>query len=228
MRILLIRHGQSQANVNGRIQGPDDPLTDLGREQAQLLAPHLAETYRIDQLIVSHLHRAQETARIISESTGHTPVIDPRFAEIDNGTSVGLLWTDWREANPDLAPVWGWDVRHADAAWEGGESGRDVCNRVFAALDELVEAHKHTDDTIAIVTHGGVIAWLAARINGNDLETWPAGFGGIANCSVSEVGIAPDGTATMDAWNLTTHLGESYAPHISPVIPTIEREQTPS
>ena len=45
---------------------------------------------------------------------------------------------------------------------------------------------------------------------------------------VSEVDIAPDATATMDAWNLTTHLGESYAPHISPVIPTIEREQTPS
>lgn len=226
MRILLIRHGQSEANVNGRIQGPDDPLTDFGRNQARLLGPHLAETYDIDHLVASSLLRAVETANIIAESTGHQIQQEPRFAEIMNGHAVNMLWTDWREANPEQAAVWGWDVRHADAAWAGGESGRDLCTRAFAAWDELVEQHRHSDVTVAIVTHGGVIAWLAARINGDDLEHWPAAYGDIANCSVSEVGISTEGKASMDAWNLTDHLGASFAPHVSPVIPNIQREKT--
>lgn len=228
MRILLLRHGQTQANINGRIQGPDDPLTDLGREQARLLGPHLAATYDIDHLISSSLLRARETAEIVAESVRLPIALEPRFAEIMNGHSVGMLWTDWRAANPELAAVWGWDVRHADAGWDGGESGRDVCKRAFAAFDELVERYRNTDDTIAIVSHGGVIAWLAARISGDDLEYWPARFGDIANCSVTEIGISPAGEVSMEAWNLSDHLGASFAPHVSPVIPTIENERVPS
>lgn len=219
MRILLIRHGQSHANVNGRIQGPDDPLTELGRDQARLLGPHLAEHYDIDHLIASSLHRAHETASIIAASTGHSINLDSRFAEIMNGHAVGMLWSDWRAANPELAAVWGWDVRHADAGWDGGESGRDLCTRAFAAWDELVEQYRHSTDTLAVVSHGGVIAWLAARINGDDLEYWPAPYGDIANCSVSEIDVSREGRATMAAWNLTDHLGASFAPHVSPVIP---------
>lgn len=228
MRILLIRHGQSEANVNGRIQGPDDPLTELGRDQARILGPHLAQAYEIDLLVSSSLHRAYETASIIAESTGHEITFDPRYAEIMNGYSIGMLWPEWREQNPEMAAVWGWDVRHADAAWPGGESGRDVCNRAFAAWDELVERHADTDDTIAIVSHGGVIAWIAARINGDDLEYWPAPYGDIANCSITEVDISSTGEATMAAWNRTDHLGAAFAPHVSPVIPDSPGEQVPS
>lgn len=228
MRILLIRHGQSHANVNGRIQGPDDPLTELGRDQATLLGPHLAENYTIDRLITSSLDRATETVEIIAQHTGHDFSIEPRFAEIRNGHAIGMLWTEWREANPELAQVWGWDVRHADAGWPGGESGRDLCNRAFAAWDELVDTYATTDDTLAIVSHGGVIAWLAARINGDDLEYWPAPYGDIANCSVTEVDISRSGEATMSAWNLTDHLGAAFAPHVSPVIPEKPGERTRS
>lgn len=223
MRILLIRHGQSEANINGRIQGPDDPLTEQGRQQAQALAPYLAAEYAIDHLIASSLARAQETAQIIAAVTGNQIDTDSRFAEIHNGDSVGILWTDWRAANPDLAAVWGWDVRHADAAWPGGECGRDVCTRAFAALDEIISTYVTTDKTVAVVTHGGVIAWLAARLNGDSLETWPAPYGDIANCSITEVAVSADGTPTIAQWNRTDYLGESYAPHISPVIPSLIR-----
>ncbi len=219
MRILLIRHGQTQGNVNGRIQGPDDDLTDLGREQAHLLAAHVSATYEIDHLVASSLARARETAEIIASRTRHTISLEPRFAEINNGTAIGMLWSDWRLANPELAAVWSWDVRHADAAWGGGESGRDVCLRVFAAWDEIVDAHNGSGKTVAIVSHGGPIAWLAARLNGDSLDVWPGPYGDVANCSVTEVGIAPDGTGTVERWNTTDHLGDAYAPHISPVIP---------
>lgn len=225
MRILLIRHGQSHGNVNGRIQGPDDPLTDLGREQANLLAPHLAKTYDIDHLYSSGLDRAQQTAEAIAHVTGHEIQVDPRFAEIMNGHAVDMLWTDWREQNPELAAVWGWDVRHADSAWPGGESGRDLSTRVFAAWDELVAQYMHTNDTFAIVSHGGAIAWLASRINGDDLEYWPAQYGDIANCSITDVSISRSGEAKMEAWNLTDHLGSAYAPHASVVIPDVPGER---
>ena len=221
MRILLIRHGQTQGNINARIQGPDDSLTDLGREQARVLAAHLAATYEIDYLISSSLSRAVETAGIIADRTNHTLSLEPRFAEIHNGTAIGMLWTDWRLANPELAAVWSWDVRHADAAWGGGESGRDVCRRVFAAWDEVVEKHNGSGKTVAIVSHGGPIAWLAARLNGDSLDVWPGPYGDVANCSVTEVAIAPDGGGSIERWNITDYLGDTYAPHISPVIPPV-------
>ncbi len=221
MRILLIRHGQTQGNIDARIQGPDDELTDLGREQAQLLAAHVAATYKIDHLVSSALSRARETAEIIASRTGHEISLEPRFAEIHNGTAIGMLWSDWRLANPELAAVWSWDVRHADAAWGGGESGRDVCRRVFAAWDEIVQAHNGSGRTVAIVSHGGPIAWLAARLNGDSLDVWPGPYGDVANCSVTEVAIAANGIGTIERWNTTDHLGSSYAPHISPVIPPV-------
>lgn len=220
MRVLLIRHGQTRGNIDGRIQGPDDQLTDLGREQARLLADHIAATYRIDHIISSSLSRARETAEAIACRTGQEVELDPRLAEINNGAAIGMLWTDWRIANPDLAPVWGWDVRHADAAWGGGESGRDVCNRVFAAWDEVVNRFAGTDKTIAIVSHGGPIAWLAARLNGDSLDVWPGPYGDIANCSVTEVSFETNGEGRIDRWNLSDHLGETWSPHTPPMIPT--------
>lgn len=219
MRILLLRHGQSEANVNGRIQAPDDPLTPHGEAQARLLAAHVAENYTLAELISSNLDRARTTAEYIAAATGHEITIDDRFREIDNGTSVGQLWSEWRAANPDLAAVWGWDVRHADAAWEGGESGRDVCRRAFAALDELVERYRDTGETVGVVTHGGVIAWIAARLYGDQLETWPAAYGEIANCSITEIELHEHGHPIISSWNLSTHLGDAFAPHVSPVIP---------
>lgn len=221
MRILLIRHGQSEANVNGRIQAPDDPLTDLGRKQAMVLAPHIAKTWSIDHLIASSLDRAHETARIIASVTGNDITLEPRFAEIMNGDAIGMLWSEWRAANPEMAAVWSWDVRHADAAWPGGECGRDVCTRAFAAFDEIVERWRGRESTIAIVTHGGVIAWLAARLNGDSLETWPAAYGDIANCSVTEIEPGDNGALHIASWNRTDYLGETFAPHLSPVIPVV-------
>lgn len=217
MRILLLRHGQSRDNVERRIQGHDDPLTDLGRQQAGLLGQQLAENYSINRLLSSGMHRANETATIIAEYTGHEFDSDPRFSEIMNGDATGKLWTDWREANPELSDVWGWDVRHADAAWPGGESGRDVLNRAWAALTDLIEQYKDTDDTVAVVSHGGAIAWLASRINGDDLEYWPAKYHDIANCSITEIDISTSGEPEITAWNLIDHLGDTFFPHEAPI-----------
>ena len=88
MRLLLIRHGQSQANLDGIIQGDDDPLTDLGRRQADLAGRHLATTREIDYLYASPLARARETAVIIGRHLGLSPVFD-RDEETSPETVVG-------------------------------------------------------------------------------------------------------------------------------------------
>ena len=218
MRILLLRHGQTHGNIHGRIQGPDDMLTERGHEQARLLGNYVAEAYRVDHVIASSLKRARDTATYVVNATNSPVEYDPRLAEIHAGDAIDMLWTDWREANPELAAVWGWDVRHADAGWSGGESGRELSTRVFSAWDEIVEKHNGLGKTIAVVSHGGPIAWLASRLHGASLEVWPGPYSAIANCSVSEIEIDSTGEANIIAWNFTEHLngldGE-HAPAVS-------------
>ena len=91
MRLLLIRHGQSQANLDGIIQGDDDPLTELGREQADRVGRYLATTIAVDHLYASPLARARETALIIGRHIGRAPVFEPGLAEIHAGTAAGIL-----------------------------------------------------------------------------------------------------------------------------------------
>lgn len=217
MRILLLRHGQTQGNIHGRIQGPDDMLTELGHEQARLLGEYVAETWNVDRIYASSLRRARDTAAYVVNATSAPIEYDPRLAEIHAGDAIDMLWTDWREANPELAEVWGWDVRHADAGWSGGESGRDLSTRVFAAWDDIINDHIGANETVAVVSHGGPIAWLASRLHGDSLEVWPGAHSAIANCSVSEVEIDHSGEASIISWNFTDHL-ESISDQQSPAV----------
>lgn len=202
MLLLLVRHGESRANVEAIIQGPDDPLTDRGRAQAAALGTYLAETYRIDAIYASAMDRARETARIAADSLTAPITIVPELAEINAGHAIGRSWADWRADDPDRAARWAWTQRRATDAWDGGESGETFCARIFPALDAIITRHTATNDTVAVVTHGGVIAWFAARLLGDPLDVWPARHGGFVNCSVTEVFVASDGTMLPGAWNI--------------------------
>jgi broad specificity phosphatase PhoE len=206
MRLLLIRHGQSQANIDHIIQGDDDPLTDLGRQQADILGRHLAATYRITHLYSSPLARARETAEIISRQIGPEPVFEPGLAEINAGTAVGMTWDAWTEAHPELAAKLRTDSRSLDDRWEGGESGHEFVARVYAAYDHIVGQHRGTDDIVAVVSHGGALAWLASRVHGDPADVWPYQRAVFGNCSVSELEIGEDGAHTIGAWNQVDHL----------------------
>lgn len=205
MRMLLIRHGQSLGNIEGRIQDAADPLTDLGRAQARALAAALAARGDITHLYASPLARARETAEIIGAATGVTPAPVAGLAEIDAGIAAGQLWVDWTTANPDLAAAMGRDRTVAES-WPSGESGQVFSTRVLDAFGRLVQAHAESDAVIAIVSHGGPLFWIAAQIDGDPLDRWPNRRKAPANCSLSEVIVGPNGALAFASWNEVAHL----------------------
>lgn len=206
MQLLLIRHGQSQANIDHIIQDDHDPLTDLGRQQADSLGRHLAASREITHLYSSPLARARETAEIIGRHIGLDPVFELGLAEINAGTAAGMTWDAWTEAYPEIAARLRSAERSLDDRWEGGESGHEFVARVYAAYDHIVGQHLGTDDVVAAVSHGGALAWIASRLHGDPDDVWPYERAVFGNASVSEILIDEDGSHTIGAWNQTDHL----------------------
>ncbi len=206
MLLLLVRHGQSLGNIEGRIQGDDDPLSDFGRLQASTVAATLAARGDITHLYASPLDRAIETATIIGRAVDLTPVPIAGLAEINAGRAAGLLWTEWRDQNPEQALVMSNPNRTVHESWDGGESGQQFGNRVIAAYNEIVTRHVGTDDVVVAVGHGGSLAWIAAVAHGDPLDVWPGARAGFSNCSISELAIDRDGHGDPGAWNQVGHL----------------------
>ena len=149
--IYLARHGETDANAEGRVQGQlDPPLNARGREQARSLAERVAPL-GVARLYSSHLARAYETAVIVGERIGVEPRIDERFAESRRGRWEGRLLSDIERDEPGLWKAW----RRADGEFRfpGGESLADHAARVEAALREASAAPLPA----LIVCHGGTI-----------------------------------------------------------------------
>lgn len=206
MRLILVRHGQSQGNIEARIQGDDDPLTELGRTQARAAGAALAGRGDITHLYASSLDRAFETASIIGEAIGLAPARVPGLAEINAGTAAGLLWAEWAAQNREEASRIEAQERLLADRWAGGESGQEFADRVFAAYDEIVNRHLGTADVVVAVSHGGPLAWISARVHGDPIDQWPSGRGIFLNCSISELSVGADGHGDVVAWNGTDHL----------------------
>ncbi|QGN31700.1 histidine phosphatase family protein [Microlunatus sp. Gsoil 973] len=154
--LILIRHGQSHANVNPVVAGirGDRGLTDTGRRQAELLRDRLrAEGLTADVLYASTLRRAQETARYVAEAIELPIKDDDGLQELRVGQADGMSNKDWSARWPELG-----DSLWANPFQEfapGGESWATFLARVGAALTTLVR--QHPDQRVVAVTHGGVI-----------------------------------------------------------------------
>ncbi|SME97920.1 histidine phosphatase family protein [Pseudobacteriovorax antillogorgiicola] len=160
--IYLLRHGQTVSNTLKRIQGQSDSsLTPSGLEQTERLAQRLAPL-QFAALYSSPLGRAYETANVLGRYLDLKAQKEPRFQEISFGSVEGLTWSDVKEAHPELCEQWRQHVNHI--ALPDGESRDQAMERFTTALGELVQ--RHQGERIAIVTHGGVLAALFARILG--------------------------------------------------------------
>lgn len=171
----MLRHGQTDYNAGGRMQGQlDSELTDLGRAQAVAAAEVLAK--RRPLLIVSSdLHRAYDTAMVLGERTGLQVQVDTRLRETHFGDWQGLTHQEVDATSPGARLAW-----HDDATYTppGGESRVDAAERSVPLIAELVDGEHDwgVDDPgrpLVVVTHGGLIAALCARLAGMPVETWP-------------------------------------------------------
>lgn len=204
MRLLLIRHGQTTGNISNHLQGDDDPLTSLGRRQAEVTGTWLAQHESITHLYASPLARAFETASIIGRAIRHEPNVLPGLAELNIGVAAGTPFDTWAADNPDHLPILQDPISRMDFRWEGGENGHIFRDRVFAAWEHIVSEHVGSDDVVAAVSHGGALAWIAARVQDLPSDTWPSDI--FNNLSISEIDIDAEGDPTVIEWNSVAHL----------------------
>lgn len=160
--LLLIRHAESSWNEAGRWQGHGDPpLSDRGRVQANALARELARE-TIDVLVSSDLRRAAETAAILGKAWGLQPELNPRLRELDVGDWEGLT-RDQIELTAGDA-LMRFDAGDLDVRPGAGESLREIEQRAFSAVTELIDAHPGR--RLAVVTHLGVMRALLGESSG--------------------------------------------------------------
>ncbi len=214
--LYLVRHGQSVGNQARRLQGwSDSGLSPLGQAQAAATGAALARLFAASgtapaALYSSDTPRAWATALAIGAAVGRDPAPDPGLREMHFGAVEDTLAEAWQAAYPDLLPRWR-DRTDLDFGWPGGETRRQVRDRMTAALAAMLAAHP--GGPIIAVSHGGPIrAYLTAAVtrlpalDGLDL------YHDVGNCSITHVQFTPDGTTLgvgcLQSWSVADHLSD--------------------
>lgn len=167
MRLLLIRHAESQGNFEHRLQGRREfPLTQRGIEQSHALAARLAPL-PLSAVYASPIGRAMQTAEVIAAKANLSVVPEPRLQEYDFGEAVsGLTWPEIREKHPEVVEA----LRSDDSGFPRypGEEGRAVFqDRVRMAMGDLTKRH-NDDENVAVITHAGPIAVFLLDVLGRE------------------------------------------------------------
>jgi 2,3-bisphosphoglycerate-dependent phosphoglycerate mutase len=194
--LCLVRHGETDWNVEHRIQGQiDTSLNRHGIEQARLTARYLTGT-ALDAIYSSDLERARVTAEMVGLGRGVAITLEPRLRERRYGIFQRLLYSEAEVRHPELYARY--RSRNPDCDIEGGESLRMLERRVVACLTEIV--CRHPGQTVLVVTHGGVLDIAYRMATGLALEA-PREFL-ITNAAVSI--IRGDGNRwRLERWNET-------------------------
>ena len=199
----MVRHGQTDANVQGVLQGQaDTPLGEMGRAQARAAAERLKHE-KFDLFYSSDLSRALETAQIIGKIIGMTPVPLPELREWDLGDLVGLPHEELCARYPDVVRAFRYDSVK-DIFVPGGESRDEFFARIASCFDRL--CRENPGARILIVTHGGVFRAVYRQIAGLVREGCllprpdNAAISRFQNCG---------GLWQMLTWNETSHLQQT-------------------
>lgn len=199
LRIIVVRHGQSEGNANGVIQGRlDFGLSDLGWRQAEATAARLARE-RVDRVIASPLRRAWDTATVIAGALGLVAEARDELLEYDIGAISGLTGRQVRERFPGIVAAY----QRGERPRFPGEEGRE---EFLLRVSALLRDHRDADETVVAVAHGGVVGALCYAALG--LDYGRPGMFRVANCSVTEFARDRSGRVVLQRVNDTCHLGD--------------------
>lgn len=199
-RLLMIRHGESEARYRGRYIGKTDAsLSDEGRRQAAALAVPLSFLQDVS-FFTSPLKRARQTAEL-ALGMGATIEKEEDLREIDFGLWEGLNFAEISAAWP--ADVVQWAALGEDFIFPAGEKTLDFRSRVQKIADRIVH---HSAKTVAIFSHGGVIRFLVCHFLGLPGRCHLA-FD-ISPASISEITIV-DGRGVLTRLNDRHHLEQT-------------------
>lgn len=190
---ILIRHGESLSNREGRVQGQADvKLSDTGRQQATAVASWCkSQSFhkKSCELWSSPLCRARETADVIGTAIGLSAQIEDKLVELNAGVFQGHLWDDLADRFPEDVAQW----RSGDVDFQipGGESRRQLAERGRHALQSL---SCRPVDSMVIVAHGGVLTAALGLLVGrehpllaNVVERPFTRLPALGNCSISQL-----------------------------------------
>ena len=170
MRVLLVRHGETPWNAEGRYQGQTDiPLSPIGEEQARKLGARLADV-TITRAVVSPLSRARRTAELALGTARESMLsIDEGFSEIAHGNWEGKLAGEIAESDGERFAAWRNAPESVLMPGPGGESLDHVLDRAWPALQRAC-AGLGDNDTLLVVAHDAVNRVLLCRILGVPLS----------------------------------------------------------
>jgi 2,3-bisphosphoglycerate-dependent phosphoglycerate mutase len=186
--ILLVRHGQSEAYIEGTLfalidgQG-DPPLSVEGQAQARLVCARLTNA-GIRAIYVSTMRRTAQTAEPLASELGLTPAVDAALREVHLGDwEGGVFRKNVAEGHPIALRML------AEERWDvipGAESAEAFTGRVRGAIGRIAAAHP--DERVAVFTHGGWIGQALALA----AASRPFAFTGAENASISRLVITPE------------------------------------
>jgi len=199
MKIIAIRHGETEWNALGREQGQlDSSLTARGLKQAEAIAERLRRV-KFSALYSSDLGRARNTAEIVAKATGDKIEVDAGLRERHTGIFQGLTNAQMAVQYPTEYSAY----RSDPYAYQvpGGESGQQRTERSVRVMNAL--ADRHASETIVIITHGGFLIGFFEHVLGlAPGNAWRFKRQNAAFNAFDRV----DGKWSLETWNDTSHL----------------------
>ncbi|WP_100398021.1 histidine phosphatase family protein [Bacillus sp. FJAT-44742] len=203
MDLFLIRHGESEGNRAGKLQGCQDfPLSVEGKKQALLLGQFLKST-KLDALYSSDLSRAYETAKAIEKYQDVPIIASEAYREIHLGPFEGKTREEIYKEFPDMR-----NKNLLTSGIEGTEQVGVITERCQQLLNGLSE--KHQEKTIALVSHGGFLSiFLMFLMLGDDWYQFHRPFR-LGNTGVTKITVKHEGNPVIHYINRDTHLASKY------------------
>ena len=189
--LLLVRHGETDWNRDGRWQGHSDThLNDVGRDQARRVA---MELHDVDLVYSSDLARARETAEIVADVLAVPVRLDARLRERSFGAWEGLTGSEIEAAFADAHARW---LAREGAGADDAEPFEAFSARVTSFLTEVLE--RHPGETVLVVAHGGSIRVIHALASGLDYARDHRSIPAVANCVVARYAAGDGKLARID------------------------------
>ncbi len=200
--LLLIRHGESEANRQGIFAGQINPdLQPEGLLQAEMTAKYIAENYKVDKIYASDLMRAYKTGKALGDLLEMEVIPDKNLREICAGEWEGKYFSDLAIDFKEDYNVWLTNI--GEARPTGGEAVRELGGRVMATLTKIAE--ENDGKTVAIATHATPIRAVQSILQTGSVDAMSK-ISYVSNASVTI--LKYDGEWSLVAVGIDEHLGD--------------------
>jgi len=202
VQIVLVRHGATDWNLQGRCQGVTDrELSEVGVRQAEQIAA-LLSSESIQAIYSSDLRRARQTADLISQPHNLPVLIEENIRELNHGALEGLTFNEIKQSYSEFLARW--RTEPAEIQIPGGEKLTDVAERAWEGVARIAERHVAAD-SIVVVSHNFPILGIVCRVTGTDLNNYRSFH--LDPCSVTR--LQRNGA---NAWSVTHVNSREYPP----------------